>query len=224
MARSFAAGTDNLTASPLASQTSWFAGGWFNFSAFTDLARLFHTDPTGTGLRSALRLSGTGGALQAQTDCATLDADSVTTTTITTGKWWFIAACIDTSLVLHIYIGDLATACTEASYLTSVTGIGAITSWNQIHFGNNHGGATGMTATLARPFVGSNANNLCTVDFARAVQLGLYSVLYNDMIGFWDLMNADPARNPCLGAGAGELTRTGVTYADEPPVPFKLAA
>lgn len=225
MSRLFAAGTDNLTSAPLASFTRWCAGGWYYPTAFTDAARLFHSDPNGAGLRGAIRFSGVLGALQAQTDCATLDADAVTTTTVTTNKWWFIAAIIDASSVLHIYIGDAATPCAEASYLSSVTGVGALTSASHFHFGNNHGGATGYTGRIARPFVHDNTGTAMTLERLRAVQFGQYSALVGPgLVGLWDTMNPTAANNPLIAGASSTLTATGVTVADEPPVPFRFAA
>lgn len=230
MSRTFAAGTDNLTSSVQLQNSPWTVCGWFFITTFTNAARLFHGDNAGTA-GMFLRLSGVTGLLEAQQIAATVNAQAITTTTIAANTWTFIAATFTSGAAPKIFIGTLASDIAEASYATSVANSGALQSWDHFHVGNNHAGTAGMTGTVARPAVSYQG---MTIPRLRAIKEGVYGWLYDptvtgferDPVGFWDLSNATVARNPNLvasvGASAG-LVSTGLTNAEEPPVPLHLA-
>jgi hypothetical protein len=236
VSRSVAAGTDNLAASISSIGGQWCMGGWFNFSSFTANTRMFSGDTAGTTAQY-LRLNTTSGNfIEAQQNAATTNALSIASTTqITTGKWWFLVALFgdDLSAKVKLYMGDLATAVAEVTYGTQTAGVGAPTTGDHFHVGNNHAGNTGITAKVSRPFlIGGGMPSLGGSLLAglTAIQWGWHRGLYSPTAGrcrgFWDLSNATVAQNPNVGpdGGAAGLFATGCTAAEEPPVPFLLAA
>jgi Concanavalin A-like lectin/glucanases superfamily len=120
-------------ASSINTLSTWTWKGWYYPTAITSGRHLFSKSDSSSpfGGRSARIL--TGGFIRADVVRATTSSQYITNSlALTANKWWYIAITYDESgaagEVFNIYVGDLTTLATEATYSTVTNGSGATTS------------------------------------------------------------------------------------------------
>lgn len=239
MGRTFNATTSRLQKTSLTDQSSnnnWTLGAWIylNSAGENSSGQIFHFTNSGFDTRE-FRIGGASLTLYTAQYYSGggpgSKSDALTSTTITTGKWWcVIAQWLEDAINLYpgIFIGDVSTPMAEASYTSRTTPTGT-PSFNadQLDVGTNWVGNRTFDGIIARPFwldrkLQAYERELYRLG-RRPASNGEPSISVGEYRGrgYWPLDSLDAGAHEDLSGRGNHLTATDISYGADAPIPRK---